>query len=185
MAAERGGLKFLTNGANRVLTVPNAGGDSVLSEALSAEILLTTVWPECGKKKGIHPAVGPGGYLAATEMEVRYFPQGGAMVDYVLAVKDANDEISARMIGVSVTRAFTPQRRFRLEDARRVLVKKLVGVQFAARNLYLPGEGLDGVLLHVFVRDGAVGRLLRRAWKGLEREVKGSTGVVVTTRRRT
>ncbi|KAJ3300322.1 hypothetical protein HDU76_006117 [Blyttiomyces sp. JEL0837] len=166
----------LSDSAKRVLETPNAGGDSIISEALSTEIITRLIFPYAK--------------LAATEMEVKYFPMGGSMTDYILQVKrgaefrytntttntNNNDNVN---IAVSVTRAFGYNRRYTLADATRLMHKKMNGVIFAGRNLYVP-EKVDKHILHVFVPDGKVAKLVRIAYGKLEEEVKGGTVVVVT-----
>ncbi|KAJ3146811.1 putative tRNA pseudouridine synthase Pus10 [Irineochytrium annulatum] len=164
------GLHITSSDALRVLLTPNAGGDSLLSEALSAEWLMR--------------AVLPGATLLATEMQIAYFPRGGSILDYML--RDAR----GRSVGVSVTRAFAHERftnnlgkvasKFTMQQAERILTKKLVGIQFAGRNVYIPAEGVDVLLLHVFVPDGRVAKVLRRAYAKLGKDVRGETVVVVT-----
>lgn len=75
-------LDMLTEGAQRLLTVPNAGGSSELSEAFAFEVL----------------ARCEGAALLATEEEVEYDVYG-AKTDFLA-------EIDGLPIGVSVTRAF-------------------------------------------------------------------------------
>ncbi|KAJ3099525.1 hypothetical protein HDU97_002968 [Phlyctochytrium planicorne] len=185
-SAKMGGLTLLTDGALQVLTVPNAGGDSVLSEALSAEMLLTAVWPEMAKSKTGSTTKAGLGFLAATEMAIQYFPQGGAMLDYVVGVTTSTARF--RRIGVSVTRAFSAKaikkggqiQKFKLDDATRILTKKLEGIQYAARNIFVPARGMDALVLHIFVPDGNAAKLLRKAYRRLPLDVCGRTVVLVT-----
>ncbi|RKP06718.1 hypothetical protein THASP1DRAFT_31468 [Thamnocephalis sphaerospora] len=108
----------LSSGARRVRDSPNAGGDSILSEVFSCEVV--------GRLLGAK--------LLLTEMEVRYFPLGGPMTDYVC-------EIGGLAISVSVTRAMTaPRRRYTRENARRLLAKKLRGILWSTRNMLMPGN---------------------------------------------
>ncbi|KAI9359591.1 hypothetical protein DFJ73DRAFT_902039 [Zopfochytrium polystomum] len=154
--------------ARAVLSAPNAGGDSLLSEAFSAEVLARTLFG--------------GARMLATEMEVRYFPAGGSMMDYVLAVpspEGATQEDECA-VAVSVTRGFAhgpPPQQFTLADATRLLRKKLCGVVFAARNMYHPAfERVAKHVLHVFVRDGRAAKLCRLAWSRLRKEGCGVAG---------
>ncbi|CAG5123681.1 unnamed protein product, partial [Candidula unifasciata] len=96
------GSMQLTAGGYRILSVPNAGGNSVLSEVLSFELL-----SRCFSAK-----------LKQTEMEVEYFPHGGSITDYVC-------ELFNTTVGVSVTRAIKFKGDFSLDDALRLLNKKL------------------------------------------------------------
>ncbi|KAJ3049541.1 hypothetical protein HK097_009474 [Rhizophlyctis rosea] len=149
----------LSPGALQILTLPNAGGDSVASEVLSFDMFATLF----------------NATLSATEMQVRYYPQGGSILDYVM-------RIHSRLIGVSVTRAFAggaQRRKYTAEDATRLLYKKLTGAKCAMRNLFVP-EGVEGCLLHVWVRDGEGARVVRKAWRRLREDVKGRVVVVVS-----
>ncbi|XP_012942785.1 AAC-rich mRNA clone AAC4 protein, partial [Aplysia californica] len=94
----------LTPGGNRILTVPNAGGSSEVSEVLSFELL-----SRCFNAK-----------LTRTEMEVSYFPHGGSITDYVCQMCHVT-------VGVSVTRAMKFYGEYTLDDALRLLNKKLKG----------------------------------------------------------
>ena len=53
-------------------------------------------------------------------MEVTYFPEGGSITDYTC-------EVFSTHIGVSVTRAMKYRGDYTLEDADRLLTKKLNG----------------------------------------------------------
>ena len=56
-----------------------------------------------------------------TEMEVEYFPEGGSITDMVIRLFDEHT------VGVSVTRAFKYHGDYEVEDALRLLNKKLNG----------------------------------------------------------
>ncbi|KAJ3042788.1 hypothetical protein HDV00_006607 [Rhizophlyctis rosea] len=152
-------LSALSPGALRLLQVPNAGGDSLASEVLSFDTFNTLF----------------AATLYATEMEVRYFPMGGSILDYIMTVQN-------RTIGVSVTRAFTGgtlNRKYTLADATKLLYKKLVGAQSAMRNVFVP-EGVEGCVLHVWVRDGRGASVVRKAWRRIGKDVRGGVVVVVS-----
>ena len=53
-------------------------------------------------------------------MEVEYFPEGGSITDYMVRMFD-------QPLGVSVTRAMKFRGEFDVEDAQRLLNKKLNG----------------------------------------------------------
>eukprot|EP00122_Pirum_gemmata_P006247 Pgem_evm1s5704 len=62
-------------------------------------------------------------------MEIKYFPYGGSMTDYTC-------KLLGETVGVSVTRAFqfNKNKSYNIEDAERLLNKKLTGCIFATRN---------------------------------------------------
>ena len=61
-----------------------------------------------------------GARLLKTEMEVGYFPEGGSITDYTC-------EMFGTVLGVSVTRAMKYKGDFTLEDAEKLLNKKMNG----------------------------------------------------------
>ncbi|XP_071958582.1 uncharacterized protein [Antedon mediterranea] len=101
----------LSSSGKKLEMCPNAGGNSVESEVLSFEML--------------HRCFGA--ELLKTEMEVDYFPSGGAITDYTC-------RLFGITLGVSVTRAMKYKGQFDVEDARedatRLLTKKLNGMSF-------------------------------------------------------
>ena len=64
-----------------------------------------------------------GARLLKTEMEVAYFPEGGSITDFTC-------EMFGTRLGVSVTRAMKFKGVFELEDAEKLLRKKLNGTPF-------------------------------------------------------
>jgi hypothetical protein len=58
----------LSDGASRIMLLPNAGGDSVASETFSFEYF-SRIW---------------NARLVAAEMQVMYHPSGGSMTDYLM-----------------------------------------------------------------------------------------------------
>lgn len=79
----------ISPGALRILTTPNAGGNSVSSEALSFEFF--------------HHLCGAD--LLLTETECTYRPSGSPMADYVALLPAPSLPSRRRVLGVSVTRA--------------------------------------------------------------------------------
>eukprot|EP00736_Rhodelphis_marinus_P000846 Rmarinus@m.4321 len=96
--------------ATCVFQSENAGGSSVVSEALSVEYLI--------RRYGASDFVG--------EMEVQYWNESWKKVDYVCTLR-------GQRTGVSVTRAmgYPDISEFSLDDARRLLRKKLHGLVVA------------------------------------------------------
>jgi hypothetical protein len=95
-------------GAQKVFLEPNAGGNSVNSEAMSFEVL--------------HRLYGA--RLVKTEMAIEYWHPNWKKTDYSVV-------LYGRRIGVSVTRAMKYRGVFTPEDARWLLYKKLNGVNIS------------------------------------------------------
>ncbi|CAD5116069.1 unnamed protein product [Dimorphilus gyrociliatus] len=144
----------LSQGALKLLTIPNAGGSSVISEVLSLEFLSRSF----------------GAHLLKTEMEVEYWPQGGSITDYVARIYD-------QIIGVSVTRAMKYGGDFAMDDAIRLLNKKLQGVNRSTANNQ---EGWSKQVLHVWATDKKTAAYVLKAWQMLDETVRSDTVVVIT-----
>ncbi|XP_071097750.1 AAC-rich mRNA clone AAC4 protein-like [Haliotis cracherodii] len=145
----------LTEGAERIRDVPNAGGNSVLSEVLSFELM-----NKCFAAK-----------LLKTEMEVSYFPCGGSITDYVC-------EVFGQRLGVSVTRAMKYKGDYSEEDALHLLCKKLKGIVQSSRNTL---ENWSKQILHVWATNKHVARVVERAYELVPVDLRGNTMVLVTT----
>jgi hypothetical protein len=102
----------LSEGGHRLLTVPNAGGNSVWSEVMSFEVLRLLF----------------GARLLRTEMEIEY-TWNSKITDYAVV-------LSGHHLGVSVTRAMKFRGVFQQEDAIRLLRKKLYGVIRSTEGVY-------------------------------------------------
>ncbi len=98
--------------AKKMIDLPNAGGTSVFSEALSLEILQRAFNAK----------------LEKTEMEIEYWPHGSKITDYSCKLWD-------QVIGVSVTRAFKHSGEYDRDDAQKLLHKKLFGVLMSTQNV--------------------------------------------------
>lgn len=144
----------LSNGARKLLNTPNAGGSSVISEVLSLEFMSRFF----------------GAKLLKTEMEVQYWPIGGSITDYVAS-------IYGQIIGVSVTRAMKYDGEFAIEDAIRLLNKKLRGVNQSTANNQ---EGWKKQVLHVWATSTETAHCVLRAWNLLDDFVRSDTVVLVT-----
>ncbi|XP_066273429.1 AAC-rich mRNA clone AAC4 protein-like [Branchiostoma lanceolatum] len=144
----------LSAAAARINACPNAGGNSVYSEVLSCELLYRLF----------------GAQLLKTEMEVTYFPQGGALTDYTC-------RLFGVQVGVSVTRAMKFRGDFDREDAEKLLMKKLTGVINATQNTM---ESWDKQILHVWTPSKHVARVVTVTYHTLPTDVKANTVVLVT-----
>ncbi|KAI8844851.1 hypothetical protein BC829DRAFT_400166 [Chytridium lagenaria] len=61
-----------------------------------------------------------------------------------------------------------------------VALEKDDGIKYAARNVCTPRDGLDALILHVFVPDGQAAKVLRMAYRRVSAEVRAGTVVLVT-----
>ncbi|XP_048727026.2 AAC-rich mRNA clone AAC4 protein-like [Ostrea edulis] len=148
----------LSEAAEKIWSVPNAGGNSVISEVLSFETF----------HKSFHAK------LLKTEMEVSYFPEGGSITDYVCEIFDTK-------VGVSVTRAMKYRGDFTQEDAMNLLMKKLKGVNQANRNTL---EKWSKQILHVWVQNKETANLITKAFHDLPTDLVSNTVVVISRTRR-
>ena len=103
--------------AKRMLSLPNAGGSSLLSEALAFELLARAF----------------GASLERTEMELTY-KIGSSMTDFAIHL------FGGYPLGVSVTRAYKWRRGdhpsgLDVPEAHRLLVKKLQAINASSRNV--------------------------------------------------
>lgn len=137
-----------SDGSISILTEPNAGGDSELSEAASFEVLRRCL----------------GSHLDMTEMEIEY--------DWCISKKtDYSIRHNGKRMGVSVTRAmkyvkwFDPI--FTLRDALRLLSKKLYGVLCSTRDV-ITEHSWEQQILHVFTQDRRTLALLEQAYFEIE-----------------
>ncbi|KAI9033488.1 hypothetical protein DFJ74DRAFT_652625 [Hyaloraphidium curvatum] len=162
--------------AFRILRTPNAGGDSVFSEAAAYEVL--------------HRMFGA--RLVAQEMEVPYRARGGPMVDFLASVRGAP-------WAVSVTRCFHGAPEMRLPPGKKALAnrdarlltrrsvaglmaRKIAGLALAADAIEVPG---CGKVLLVWVRSGRMARGVRRgvrtAARALGADASGIKVLVLVT----
>lgn len=144
--------------ALRVLGNINAGGNSIVSEALSAE-LFTRVFNANNIR---------------TEMEVEYIFYNWKIADYTIRMYDKN-------VGVSVTRAFTYPNDdlFSIEFADKLLRKKITGLILARGNT----DERDGYLtsiLHIYCRSERVKNILKRAYNNLPENIKDNIIILCT-----
>jgi len=166
----------LSEDGSRLLSEPNAGGNSVTSEVASFEILRR---------------VFSNASLHKTEMEIKYAmawdgvrPMGMCMstkTDFVLSVPSVSGGI--RLVAVSVTRAMHYPRKhhpaFTIQDASRLLNKKLKCVCFSDRYV-VEKDKWDQQVLHVLTDDYTKARLLKKAFRKIDPELRQNTIVVVT-----
>ncbi|XP_012942786.1 AAC-rich mRNA clone AAC4 protein [Aplysia californica] len=104
-------------------------------------------------------------------MEVSYFPHGGSITDYVCQMCHVT-------VGVSVTRAMKFYGEYTLDDALRLLNKKLKGVIQSTRNSLEPWSKQ---ILHVWSTSSHVTNILTQAYEHIDQDIKANTVVMVTT----
>ncbi|KAF9404227.1 hypothetical protein BGZ94_004285 [Podila epigama] len=143
----------------RMLNTPNAGGNSLLSEVLSCEML--------------HRCLGS--TLVKTEMEIKYLFAYQPITDYTVCLPN----LSPRMhVGVSVTRAFAFKGAYRRGDCRKLLLKKLRGILASTRNVI--DERIFKQILHVWVPNGKVARTVQATYKTLPIDITRNTVVIIS-----
>lgn len=140
--------------ANQIMIEPNAGGASVVSEALSMELM--------NRRFGAHEV--------ATEMEIQYFMCNWKKIDYIAT-------IHGHRTGVSVTRAmgYPHASTFTEEDADRLCFKKLFGLVVARAGISR-AFSYERSILHCFCQDDRIAELMKSAFEKLillDEEQKG------------
>lgn len=129
--------------AKQILEEPNAGGASIVSEALSAEYMVRRF----------------NATEVMTEMRIPYFSPDWKKVDYLTTIYNER-------VGVSVTRAMgypTPDL-FTEEDAARLCRKKLTGL-VVARSGIVPSVGYSRSILHCWCQDHRIAHLMATAFQ--------------------
>lgn len=141
--------------ANRILKVPNAGGASIVSEAMSCEILSRAF----------------GMRLKQTEMEINYWPSNSSITDFSL-------DCEGTTLGCSVTRAMAaPHGSFGVAEARHLLHKKLSGVLRSTANAC---GAWEKQILHVWAQSHEAADALETAYAQLEPALTADTVVLIS-----
>lgn len=146
----------LSPGAERVLHLPNAGGNSLESEVLSFELLRQCYGAE----------------LCRSEMEIEYWPEHSKKTDYSVLLGGVS-------VGVSVTRAMKFGARFTREDAHLLLEKKLFGILVSTENV-LKEHGWGRQILHIWATHQHVADMVEEEFWHMPQELRGNTIVVLT-----
>jgi hypothetical protein len=134
--------------ANQIMTEPNAGGASVVSEALSMELL--------------HRRFGATD--VTTEMAIQYWCNNWKKIDYIATIHGIRT-------GVSVTRAmgYPEASSFTEDDAHRLCYKKLYGLVVARAGISRSCS-YDRSILHCFCQDDRIAELMKTAFEKLIKE---------------
>lgn len=144
----------LSDAACRMRDLPNAGGNSVVSEVLSFEML-----QKCF-----------GAQLLKTEMEVTYWPEGGSITDYMCNMFNTT-------LGVSVTRAMNFRGNFTEEEAQRLLSKKLKGIIQSSRNSL---DRWSKQILHVWAASRHIADITASTFHALPSAIRSNTLLLIT-----
>lgn len=149
--------KNLSIGGTKVFNDPNAGGNSIVSECLSYEVMSMMYGA-----KDVH-----------SEMEVHYMCEW-KICDYTV-------EIFGHRVGVSVTRAmhFLGEESFTPESAVHLMQKKLYGL-IMARNNACDRDTFFNCILHVWCQSERIAKLLCDAHKKLSGEYTDNVLVCCT-----
>lgn len=151
--------------ADRSLTVPNAGGNSILSEAISIELYSRLLKINSGIK---------------LEMEINYWVDY-KIIDYLIpihtiqttqTIKNNQTNQSKNYIGVSVTRAmgFPDSSQFTQENAKRLLYKKIYGL-YIAQKCITKAQSFDLGILHVLCQDSSVSKIVQDEFAKFDFEI--------------
>ncbi|KAF0720669.1 Aste57867_94 [Aphanomyces stellatus] len=127
--------------ASLVFSEPNAGGQSVVSEALSMEYM--------------HQLFGA--VDVVTEMQIEYWSPNWKKVDYLCSIR-------GERVAVSVTRAMTFQgSTFGLAESRALLRKKLHGLVVAKSGVCVSQRYVKSIL-HIWCQTHAMADLLAQCY---------------------
>lgn len=135
--------------ASRVLNNPNAGGNSILSEALACDIL--------GR---LHGATN-----VHTEMEVNYIYSNWKICDFTI-------DIYENRVGISVTRAmnYKDPAAYTLDDAKTLLRKKTNGLILARDNATYIDTFYTSILF-IWCQTTRIAELLCEAYMSLNEDL--------------
>jgi hypothetical protein len=157
---ERKALKDfkISVGAVKIYKEPNAGGSSINSEALSADVL-----GELYNAKNI-----------VTEMEIEYKVMNWKKCDYL-----AN--IYGQMVGVSVTRGmrYPKPELFDKKDAEKLLRRKLSGL-ISARDGIKKHHRFKKSILHIWCETRKIADILTNVYHSLNDFYKNNIVVILT-----
>jgi hypothetical protein len=153
----RAGLRLSVD-ARRMLNTPNAGGASALSEALALDVL----------------SAAYGATLDLTEMQIRYW--------CTTKITDFSIQLCGVRVGVSVSRACRFRGKFTVEDAERLLRKKLGGVNESTAHVITPHQWRRQILM-IWAQRESIADILAFAYARLPTELRADTLVLVTVAR--
>ncbi|ORX52470.1 hypothetical protein DM01DRAFT_1336844 [Hesseltinella vesiculosa] len=142
--------------AVKVYTDPNAGGSSLISEAMSMEMLARLF----------------GAKLLFTELELKYASSRSPITDYAC-------QIGNSLVGVSVTRAMNYRQALTKTNARRLLLKKLSGINKSSQSV--TNCSFDRQILHVWTQTSRDAATVKSLFDKMPQHLKSNTIILVTT----
>ena len=150
----------------KMLTTDNAGGSSVISEALSF-YLVRDLFHHMGYYASLH----------RTEMEIEYIP-GSKITDYSVIIPNLHENI---IIGCSVVRFFN-YRDLNLtihdDEIMRLLTKKLDGINESSRNVV--SESWNKQILHIITPNNRLRRKISKCITTLDTDLVLNTTIFIT-----
>ena len=147
----------LSEGGKRIYSTPNAGGNSVISEVLSYEVLSDYL---------------SGVKLLHTEMELEY--------EYDSKITDYSISVAGEPIGVSVTRCMKYRGMLNKWDARRLLIKKIKGIVESSEAIS-EKHSWKKQILHIWVEYPYMVKILQDVYREAEiRSISPDTLLVLT-----
>ena len=148
---------FLSPGGQILFDVPNAGGSSFESEAMSFEVL--------------HACAGAS--LLKTETEIGYDPPSSKKTDILV-------EIGGKKVGVSVTRVYRPSTQTLTDaDAQSQLEGKLDDILVSSANA-VAGDKWVKQVLHIFTASQAATDAVARVVPNIAPAKRADTIIFVT-----
>ncbi|OQR82880.1 hypothetical protein ACHHYP_15398 [Achlya hypogyna] len=143
--------------ARQIYLEPNAGGKSVVSEALSMQYM--------------HEAFGADAVV--TEMRIKYWSSNWKKVDYLCS-------IAAERVAVSVTRAmkFPDPAAWTNDDARFLLRKKLFGL-VVARSGVCKEQRYTKSVLHIWCQTKAIALSIAACYEAVVDELDIAANVIL------
>ena len=111
-----------------------------------------------------------GANLYKTETEIPYWPIDGSITDYACKMFDS-------IVGVSVTRAMKYNNIFEIEDAIKLLRKKLNGINNSSKRSLIKW---NKQILHVWTLSQNNAELILRAWSIINTNLKSNTTLLLT-----
>ncbi|NVB41050.1 hypothetical protein G6O69_24635 [Pseudenhygromyxa sp. WMMC2535] len=154
---DEGDLPLLSEGAQTILTNPNAGGSSTVSEAFAYEFL-----DRCADAT-----------LLKIETEIEYLPEDSKKTDFLIG-------LDAYQVGVSVTRAvgYPPEDPYPESQAAGLIEDKLDDILISSANVVEADAWIKQILVVMAYADMHA-TLIADAWAALDAETKADTVVYV------
>jgi len=151
-------LLMLSEYSKEIMILPNAGGNSLISEILSLEIMIN-IFKNCFPRKRNNKLLS-----IITEGEVKYtFPNNSPKTDYIIKLMN-------KSIAVSVTRAMHFGEFIFTEDkARKIISGKVRRIHESNKNV-LPPYNWNNQILHVITQREEYAKILKKVFNELDSE---------------